>query len=130
MCRSAQILMIAVSAISLVACVAPIQPFEGTNSVRVGQGGTHENYEGVDVWTHGEPPGPYQIIGYTTVDTGEGWLGHRMLLPRVADRVRAAGGDAALLGNSYSHVASVQRAGSTLIPNNVRTVEITIVRYR
>ena len=128
--RNTRLLAIAMSVVSLAACVAPIQPYEGPSAVRVGQGGAREQYEGIDVWTHGDPPVPYQMIGYTTVQADEGWIGHGVLLARIARRVREVRGSAALIGNTSAHVElSLQKAGNMRIPENVVTVEITIVRY-
>ncbi|WP_376989765.1 hypothetical protein [Cupriavidus numazuensis] len=86
--------------------------------------------DGIDIWTRGEPSGPYEVLAYTTVESPEGWIGGRILLSRVAERVRAAGGDAAGLGAERSRVDStpVDRGRSML--ESLRMVEITIVRYR
>ncbi|CAN7231977.1 hypothetical protein D9M68_96200 [compost metagenome] len=118
--------------LGLAACIqAPIRRHEGEPVLRHGQGGAREHVDGVDIWMRGEPPRPYEVLAYTSVETPEGWIGEHFLLKRVASRVREAGGDAALLGDQRSRVVALQRAGShTALAESQRIVEITIVRYR
>lgn len=123
-------LLVALACIGLAACIqAPIQRYEGRPEVRIGNGGAREVVDGVDIWTHGEPPRAYTNIAYTTVESPDGWIGNRMLLSRIAGRVREAGGDAALLGAERTRLSSLHRAGSQMQAENWRIVKITIIRY-
>lgn len=123
-------IFVSAACVGLAACVAPIQRYEGTPEVRYGTGGAREVVDGVDVWTHGEPPRAYERIGYTSVESPEGWIGNRILLSRIAGRVREAGGDAALLGEARTRLESLHKAGGQMLAENRRIVEITIIRYR
>ncbi|MFC4343419.1 hypothetical protein [Cupriavidus numazuensis] len=127
----ARVIWLMLCCLGLSACIqAPIQRYEGSHAMRDGRGGARETVDGIDIWTRGEPSGPYEVLAYTTVESPEGWIGGRILLSRVAERVRAAGGDAAGLGAERSRVDStpVDRGRSML--ESLRMVEITIVRYR
>jgi hypothetical protein len=39
------------------------QSWEGRNSVVEGHGGTRKVVDGMDVWTHGDPPRRFQVLG-------------------------------------------------------------------
>ena len=129
--RGARFTWVALCCVGLAACIqAPIQRYEGSHALREGRGGARENVDGIDIWTRGEPSGPYEVLAYTTVESPDGWIGGRILLSRVAERVRAAGGDAAVLGAERGRVDSTPLdRGRTLLEGR-RVVEITIVRYR
>lgn len=118
--------------LGLAACIqAPIRRHEGEPVLRHGQGGAREHVDGVDIWMRGEPPRPYEVLAYTSVETPEGWIGERILLSRVASRVREAGGDAALLDAQRTRLHTLHRAGgNTALAESGRIVDITIVRYR
>ena len=122
--RAAVPALLLLCCVGLAACIqAPIRRHEGEPLLRLGQGGAREHVDGVDIWMRGEPPRPYEVLAYTSVETAEGWIGERFLLKRVASRVREAGGDAALV--------ALQRAGShAALADSRRIVEISIVRYR
>lgn len=117
--------------LGLAACIqAPIQRYEGSHALREGHGGARESVDGIDIWTRGEPSGAYEVLAYTTVESPDGWIGGRILLSRAAERVKAAGGDAAVLGAEHGRVDSTPLdRGRTLLAGR-RVVEITIVRYR
>lgn len=66
--------------------------YEGDPTPRQGQGGAKTVVDGMEVWTHGEPPRRYRIVGYLEVlqsfDTDA----------VAVTRARQAGGDALLRG--------------------------------
>ncbi|BDB23375.1 hypothetical protein CTP10_R07040 [Cupriavidus sp. P-10] len=130
--RAAGPALLLLCCVGLAACIqAPIRRHEGEPLLRFGQGGAREHVDGVDIWMRGEPPRPYEVLAYTTVETAEGWIGERFLLKRVASRVREAGGDGALIGDQRSRLVALQRAGShPALADSRRIVEISIVRYR
>lgn len=129
--RGARITLVVLCSVGLAACIqAPIQRYEGSHALREGRGGARESVDGIDIWTRGEPSGPYEVLAYTTVESPDGWIGGRILLSRVAERVRAAGGDAAVIGPGRARVDGTPLdRGRTLLEGR-RVVEITIVRYR
>lgn len=126
------VLLLGAASLALAACIqAPLTPYEGTSAVRYGTGGARESVDGVDVWTQGEPSGPYEIIAYTTVESPDDWLGNRILLSRVASRVREARGDAAVFLKERSKYGALQGyRDRTAISESRRVVQIAIVRYR
>ncbi|CAG9165064.1 hypothetical protein LMG23992_00210 [Cupriavidus laharis] len=129
--RGARVTWLVLCCVGLAACIqAPIQRYEGSHALREGRGGARETVDGIDIWTRGEPSGPYEVLAYTTVESPEGWIGGRILLSRVAERVRAAGGDAAVLGVERSRVDSTPLDRGRTMLEGRRVVEITIVRYR
>jgi hypothetical protein len=69
--------------------------------IKEGQGGERTTVDGVDIWSHGDPPRRYQILGAVTDErtTSAVLFGHGMKdLPRdIAAAVKTAGGDAAIL---------------------------------
>ncbi|MBB3013546.1 hypothetical protein [Cupriavidus alkaliphilus] len=132
MWRARVLVLLLLGCMGVAACVqAPVRRHEGEPVLRRGQGGAREHVGGVDIWMRGEPPRPYEVLAYTTMETAEGWVGERFLLRRVAARVRDTGGDAALLGDQRSRLVALQRAGShTALAESRRIVEISIVRYR
>lgn len=126
-----QVLLLSIAPLVLSACIqAPITPYEGGRGIRQGSGGARESVDGVDVWIHGEPPRAYEIIGYTTVESQDDWVGNRILLSRVAARVREARGDAAVFMNERSRLGVIQNYHDIVIPENRRVIQIAIVRYR
>lgn len=72
------------------------EPFEGANAVQRGAGGTKSVVEGVDIWSYGSPPRPYRIIGMATATVGNGPAGPGMIRSGIADKVKEAGGSAAI----------------------------------
>jgi len=45
------------------------QSWEGRNSVVEGHGGTRKVVDGMDVWTHGDPPRRFQVLGIIEDET-------------------------------------------------------------
>jgi hypothetical protein len=129
--RGARITLTMLCSVGFAACIqAPIQRYEGSHALREGRGGARESVDGIDIWTRGEPSGPYEVLAYTTVESPAGWIGGRILLSRVAERVRAAGGDAAVIGTERGRVDSTPLDRGRSLLEGQRVVEITIVRYR
>lgn len=125
-------IVVGVASLALTACIqAPLTPYEGQSPVRYGAGGARQSVDGVDVWTQGEPSGPYEILAYTTVESPDDWIGNRILLSRVASRVREARGDAAVFLKERSKYGAIQGyRDHTAITETRRVVQIAIVRYR
>lgn len=126
------LLLLGVASAVLSACIqAPLTPYEGTSAVRHGTGGARESVDGVDIWTQGEPSGAYEIVAYTTVESSDDWIGNRILLSRVASRVREARGDAAVFLKERSRQGALQGyRDRTTLSESHRVVQIAIVRYR
>ncbi|KAA5611485.1 hypothetical protein [Rhodovastum atsumiense] len=87
-----------VLALGLGAChgaEATFRPYDIRPSAVIGQGGTHETVKGIDLWTSGDPPRRYQVIGTIQL------AGRASPEETLADKVREAGGNAAIRVMSY-----------------------------
>jgi len=106
-----------IAAFALVAIVLPTHAlaqakttysgYEGPAVIETGTGGTKITKHGIDYWTSGTPPRRYQVIGLISDKRDETWDGgHAVGSPKVASKVKEAGGDAVIL-------RSQDEAGST-----------------
>lgn len=81
---------------------ATYRPYESREPrVIDGNGGARETVDGVDIWTHGDPPRRYRVLGTVELHSYDGYGSP---LPTLARRVREADGNAAV---------RVERAGGS-----------------
>jgi hypothetical protein len=72
--------------------------YEGPPLIEQGEGGTKITKNGIDYWTTGTPPRRYQIIGFVQDRRDEFWDGGQAIgSPKIAKKVKAAGGDAVII---------------------------------
>jgi hypothetical protein len=72
--------------------------YEGPPRIEQGEGGTKITKNGIDYWTTGTPPRRYQIIGFVQDRRDEFWDGGQAIgSPKIAKKVKAAGGDAVII---------------------------------
>lgn len=93
--KRAILLMLAAAALGGCAIV-DYEKFEGANAVQRGNGGTKSVVDGVDIWSYGAPPRAYRVLGVATATIGNGPAGPRMIKSGIADKVKEAGGNAAI----------------------------------
>ncbi|MEM5340740.1 hypothetical protein [Paraburkholderia azotifigens] len=88
-----------------------------------------EVVDGIDVWMHGVPTRPYDIVMRTTVTN---WLplpGMHGTASRIVDAVRQASGDAAIVYNTHTYRESTN-TNRHIYVSTVERADIAIVRYR
>lgn len=80
------------------------QFYDGNDSIHVGSGGTRVTANGIDYWTHGQPPKRFQIIGIIVDDRGTAHKALNSALdgkvigsPKVAKLCKDHGGDAVIV---------------------------------
>src|SRR5689334_4611123 len=88
------ILLLAVS-LFCVSCTT-YQPVKGTNPLVPGHGGTRMVVDGVDVWTYGDPPRPYKVLGVIPDEEPHGGPYFAPVNRDVVEMARKAGGDAVM----------------------------------
>jgi hypothetical protein len=88
-----------------------------------------EVVDGIDLWMHGTPTRPYDIIRQTTVTNGLPLPGMHGTTSRIADVVRQAGGNAAIVYNMHTYRESTN-TNRHIYVSTIERAEIAIVRYR
>lgn len=88
------------------------QAWEGRNSVIEGRGGTKKIVDGVDVWTNGDPPRKFQILGIIEDERPGGIIARAELKHDIAKKARQHGGDAVILVSSSSQLAGYYSSSS------------------
>ena len=73
------------------------QSWEGRNSVAEGRGGTRKVVDGMDVWTHGDPPRRFKVLGIIEDERPGGVIPMAQLKHDIVDKARQSGGDAVIL---------------------------------
>jgi hypothetical protein len=81
------------------------QSWEGRNSVVEGRGGTRKVVDGMDVWTHGDPPRRFQVLGIIEDERPGGVILMAQLKHDIVDKARQSGGDAVIFVSSASQLA-------------------------
>jgi hypothetical protein len=109
--------------------------YEGPDAVRVGTGGAKLVENGLDIWTEGNPPRRYQVLGFFTDERSNSPLSGKAYKSRsVADRVRALGGNALIIVERNSEDAGITAvAGPYGMIRGIQRKRITtlmqVVRY-
>jgi hypothetical protein len=139
--------MVAVaSLIVLVGCTSTdFQAWEGRNSVIEGQGGTRKVVDGLDVWTNGDPPRRFRILGIIDDERPGGIIPMARLKHDIAEKARQHGGDAVIIISSSSQLAGYYSAGAvntqfygrsatsfgtgTTVPITRRSSKYAVIKY-
>ncbi|HEU0048722.1 MAG TPA: hypothetical protein VFQ43_14090, partial [Nitrososphaera sp.] len=67
--------LVVIAALSFFGCTSTdFQSWEGRSSVVEGHGGTRKIVDGMDVWTHGDPPRRFQELGIIEDDRPGGLI--------------------------------------------------------
>ena len=88
------------------------QAWEGRNSVVEGRGGTRTVVDGVDVWTFGDPPRRFQVLGIIQDNRPGGIIPMAQMKHDIVAKARQSGGDAVILLSSQSQLAGYYTSSS------------------
>ena len=117
-----------IAALSFFGCTSTdFQSWEGRSSVVEGHGGTRKIVDGMDVWTHGDPPRRFQVLGIIEDDRPGGLIPMARLKHDIVAKARQSGGDAVIL------VSSASQLQATIPPQmrvRIATVDIPAVSAR
>jgi hypothetical protein len=121
------------------------QSWEGRNSVVEGHGGTRKVVDGMDVWTHGDPPRRFKVLGIIEDERPGGIIPMARLKHDIVQKARANGGNAVIFVSSASQLAGYYTAGSasaysygnsasafgssTTVPITRRSSTYVVIRY-
>ena len=113
------------------------QQFEGRNGPQIieGQGGTKEVVNGFEIWDNGTPPRRYQVLGVVAVEDFDNPFGNQRIRVALAEQIKAAGGDAAvvvdLTGGGSGFVTAVNSRGQVATGTSFvkKTARWQIVKY-
>ena len=91
--------------------------WDGPAQIFTGEGGTHVDNHGIDVWTGGRPARRFQVLGVISDDRSDKpFSGDAMNSPGIAKKVREVGGDALVLWKRESSESGVT-GGTTILSN-------------
>jgi hypothetical protein len=121
------------------------QTWEGHDSVIEGHGGTKKIVDGMDVWTNGDPPRRFRILGIIDDERPGGLIPRAELKHDIVKKAREHGGDAVILLSSSSQLAGYYTASTanaqfygnsatgfgstTTVPLTRRTSKFVVIRY-
>ena len=121
------------------------QSWEGRNSVVEGHGGTRKVVDGMDIWTHGDPPRRFKVLGIIEDERPGGIIPMARLKHDIVQKARANGGNAVIFVSSASQLAGYYTAGSasaysygnsatafgssTTVPITRRSSTYVVIRY-
>jgi hypothetical protein len=121
------------------------QSWEGRNSVVEGRGGTRKVVDGMDVWTHGDPPRRFQVLGIIEDERPGGIIPMAQLKHDIVQKARQNGGNAVIFVSSASQLAGYYTASSasaygygnsatasgssTTVPLTRRSSTYVVIRY-
>src|ERR1700731_2833654 len=88
------------------------QSWEGRNSIVEGHGGTRKVVDGMDVWTHGDPPRRFQVLGIIDDERPGGIIPMARLKHDIVDKARQNGGNAVIYVSSASQLQGYYTAGT------------------
>ena len=97
--------------LSACAATARFDAYEGDTTPRLGQGGAKTVVDGMEIWTRGEPPRRYRIVGYLEMDQSP----YTDTNKTAVARARQAGGDALVRGEVVQVSESVFQVRYTVI---------------
>jgi hypothetical protein len=100
-------------AFALASCTnTDFQSWEGRNSIVEGRGGTKKVVDGMDIWTFGDPPRRFQVLGIIQDERPGGLIPMAQLKHDIVQKARQYGGDAVIFASSQSQLAGYYTAGS------------------
>src|SRR6266446_2740361 len=88
------------------------QSWEGRNSVVEGHGGTRKVVDGMDIWTYGDPPRRFKVLGIIQDERPGGIIPMARLKHDIVEKARQNGGNAVILVSSASQLAGYYTSGS------------------
>jgi hypothetical protein len=104
----------------LASCSTDYQPLESRAPViKEGGQGTRKVVDGVDIWTTGEPPRKYQVIGIINDERLQAPFEMQRYYHDVASKVKQAGGNGAIEAYSNSQVTAIVSNSSTISSGTV-----------
>jgi hypothetical protein len=113
-------LAFAVATLLLASCSTDYQPLESrTPVVREGGYGTRKVVDGVDIWTTGEPPRKYQVLGIINDERLQAPFEMARYYHDVAAKVKKAGGNGAIEVYSNSQITGIVSNSSTTSSGSV-----------
>jgi len=105
-------LLLAVPLLCASCTTTDFQSWEGRNSIVEGHGGTRKVIDGMDVWTHGDPPRRFKVLGIIEDERPGGLIPMAQLKHDIVQKARRNGGDAVIFVSSQSQLAGYYTAGS------------------
>ena len=78
-----------------------------------GHGGTRKVVDGMDVWTHGDPPRRFQVLGIIEDERPGGVIPMAQLEHDIVQKTRQNGGNVVILVSSASHSSRVTTHASS-----------------
>jgi len=121
------------------------QAWEGRNNVIEGSGGTKKVVDGVDVWTNGDPPRRFRILGIIDDERPGGIIPMAELKHDIAKKAREHGADAAIMISSSSQLQGYYSAATvntqvyggsatsfgsgTTVPITRRASKFVVIKY-
>jgi hypothetical protein len=121
------------------------QSWEGRNSVVEGHGGTKKVVDGMDVWTHGDPPRRFKVLGIIEDERPGGIIPMAQLKHDIVQKARQNGRNAVIFVSSASQLAGYYTASSasaygygnsatafgssTTVPLTRRSSTYVVIRY-
>jgi hypothetical protein len=141
-----RIFFLLVAAVAFVSCTnTEFQSWEGRNSIVEGRGGTRKVVDGMDVWTHGDPPRRFQVLGIIEDERPGGMIPMAQLKHDIVQKARQNGGNAVIFVSSASQLAGYYTASSasaygygnsatafgssTTVPITRRSSTYVVIRY-
>ena len=105
--------VLAIIAAMFASCTSTeFESWEGRNSVVEGHGGTRKVVDGMDVWTHGDPPRRFQVLGIIEDSRPAGIIPMAQLKHDIVAKARQSGGDAVIFASSQAQLQGYYTTGS------------------
>ena len=105
-------ILLAVCAVFVGCTSTDFQKWEGRDSVVEGHGGTRKAVDGMDVWTHGDPPRRFKVLGIIDDERPAGIIPMHQLKHDIVKKARENGGTAVIYVSSASQLQGYYTAGS------------------
>jgi hypothetical protein len=94
---------------------------------RTGTGGVKDTVNGIDIWTSGEPPRSYKVLGILTRKHSGDGLGKAS---RYAELIKQYGGDAGIVMSTEKQITGAIAITPYLsAPTGETTVQVMVVKY-
>jgi hypothetical protein len=132
MWKSTALTLLATSAIATAAMAGSgFAAYEGKDAIREGQSGTKLQNGGIEFWTTGTPPHRYRILGVMTDSRPATGFGSDFASSGgLVKRIRAIGGDAAIVLNASTDIKGAIALGNGVVGvARDRTTQFLIVHY-
>src|SRR6266446_4726270 len=101
-------LAFAAATLLVASCSTDYQPLESRAPVvREGGYGTRKVVDGVDIWTSGEPPRKYQVLGIINDERVQAPFEMARYYHDIAAKVKKAGGNGAIEAYSNSQITAI-----------------------